>query len=183
MPEYRRSKVKGGTYFFTVVTYDRRPIFSHEIARGILHNAWDNTRQRFPFKTLAICLLPDHLHCIWRLPSDDANYSIRWKEIKGLFTKSYLAQIGPGEERNLSRQTRREAAIWQRRFWEHTIETENDLEHHLDYIHYNPVKHGYVGRVKDWPYSSFHRYVKEGIYAMDWNGCDGSHNDGSHNQL
>jgi putative transposase len=170
MPEYRRSKVEGGTYFFTVVTYHRLPILTNEIARGILHSAWINTKQRFPFETLAVCLLPDHLHCIWKLPQGDGNYSIRWKEIKGLFTKGYLTQIGPGEERNQSRQKRKEAAIWQRRFWEHTIETEDDLETHLDYIHYNPVKHGIARHAADWAFSSFHRYVKEGIYEMDWNG-------------
>ncbi len=97
---------------------------------------------------------------------------MRWKEIKRLFSKGFLSEIGPGEERNLSRIKRREAAIWQRRFWEHTICDEIDLEQHLDYIHYNPIKHGLVERVVDWPYSSFTRYVKEGIYDMDWIGGD-----------
>jgi putative transposase len=170
MPEYRRSRVEGGTYFFTVVSYDRLPIFTTYPARKILRSAWLDTCGRFPFETIAICLLPNHLHCIWKLPEGDSDYSIRWKEIKRLFTKSYLAEIGPGEERNKSRQKRHEAAIWQRRFWEHTIEDEQDLETHLDYIHYNPVNHGYVGKTADWPWSSFHRYVKGGIYDKDWNG-------------
>lgn len=170
MPEYRRSKVEGGTYFFTVVMYHRLPIFANETARDILHDAWNNTQKRFPFETWAVCLLPDHLHCIWKLPECDDNYSLRWKEIKRLFTKGYLNKIGYGEERNQSRQKRGEAAIWQRRFWEHTIETEEDLEIHLDYIHFNPVKHGYVKHAADWSFSSFQRYVKEGIYAIDWNG-------------
>ena len=170
MPNYLRSKEEGGIYFFTVVTFHRIPILTEEKARGILHNAWENTRLRFPFETKAICLLPDHLHCILKLPERDANYSLRWGEIKRLFTKGYLNEIGPGEERNASRIKRGEAAIWQRRFWEHMIETEDDLETHLDYIHYNPVKHGYVTRAADWAFSSFHRYVREGIYALDWNG-------------
>jgi putative transposase len=104
------------------------------------------------------------------LPEGDANYSVRWGEIKRLFTRGYLREIGPGEERNASRIKRGEAAIWQRRFWEHTLKNEEELETRLDYIHYNPVKHGYVTRVADWSFSSFHRYVKEGIYNLDWNG-------------
>lgn len=168
MPEYRRSKQEGGTYFFTVVTYHRLPILTGDTARGILHQAWMDTCNRFPFETLAICLLPDHLHCIWQLPEGDSNYSIRWKEIKGLFTKGYLEKIGPGKERNRSRQMRNEAAIWQRRFWEHTIQDDQDLAAHLDYIHYNPVKHGYVNRPADWNWSSFLRYVRQGNYELDW---------------
>ena len=172
MPDYRRSRMEGGTYFFTVVTFQRRPILVSEPARRILRFAWADTCKRFPFHTIAVCLLPDHLHCIWRLPDGDADYSMRWKEIKRLFSKGFLAEIGPGEERNLSRIKRREAAIWQRRFWEHTICDEIDLEEHLDYIHYNPIKHGLVERVVDWPYSSFTRFVKEGIYDIDWVGGD-----------
>jgi putative transposase len=172
MPEYRRSKVEGGTYFFTVVTYHRLPILTNETSRKLLHLAWENTQLRFPFETIAICLLPDHLHCIWKLPDGDSNYSVRWKEIKGLFTKSYLKEIGPGEARNESRQKHGEAAIWQRRFWEHTISDEDDLEMHLDYIHYNPIKHHYVDKASDWQWSSFQRYVKEGIYDINWVGGD-----------
>ncbi len=170
MPEYRRSRVEGGTYFFTVVTYGRIPIFNNSAARKLLHDAWLDTCSRFPFESIAICLLPDHLHCIWRLPEGDADYSKRWRVIKEKFTKKYLREIGPGEERNPSRLLRNEAAIWQRRFWEHTIEDEEDLETHLDYIHYNPVKHGYVESVLNWQWSSFHRYVKAGVYDPDWNG-------------
>lgn len=170
MPDYRRSKVEGGFYFFTVVTYRRIPILTGEKAREILRSAWLNTKQRFSFETIAVCLLPDHIHSIWKLPEGDADYSMRWREIKRLFTKGYLKEIGPGENRNASRIKRGEAAIWQRRFWEHTLEDEEDLETHLDYIHYNPVKHGFVSHVAEWAYSSFHRYVKEGIYANDWNG-------------
>ena len=172
MPEYRRVRVEGGTYFFTVVTYHRRPILIEPTARNILHSAWESTRERFPFETVAICLLPDHLHCIWKLPDGDDNYSIRWKEIKYLFTMGYLKEIGAGEVRNESRQKRQEAAIWQRRFWEHTILDEDDLETHLDYIHYNPIKHGYVERAIDWQWGSFHRYLRDGVYDSEWSGED-----------
>ena len=170
MPNYHRSLVEGGTFFFTVVTYQRKPILTIEQPREILRQAWLDVTARFPFETVAVCLLPDHLHCIWRLPEGDANYAMRWKELKSGFTRRYLREIGPGGERNASRQKRQEAAIWQRRFWEHTIEGEDDLEVDLDYIHYNPIKHGLVERAMDWPYSSFARYVKEGIYEEDWQG-------------
>jgi len=170
MPNYRRYLVEGGNYFFTVVTFQRQPILTAEHARRILHNSWVEVNKRFPFETIAVCLLPDHLHCIWRLPDEDADFSMRWKEIKRRFTIGYLKQIGPGEERNASRQKKHEATVWQRRFWEHSIEDSEDLEIHLDYIHYNPIKHGVVGRAIDWPYSSFARYVKEGIYDVNWVG-------------
>jgi len=116
--------------------------------------------------------MPDHLHCIWKLPDGDSNYSMRWNIIKGYFTKDYLLGIGTNLQRSISRMRRREATIWQRRFWEHTIDNEIDLEMHLDYIHYNPIKHGYVDRVADWPWSSFHRFVRQGIYDVNWAGGD-----------
>ena len=111
--------------------------------------------QRHPFSTDAICLLPDHIHCVWTLPEADQNYSTRWKEIKRRFTNGYLDEIGPVEIRNQSREKRGEASIWQRRFWEHTIRDQEDLDRHINYIHYNPVKHGLVQRVRDWQWSSF----------------------------
>ena len=125
-------------------------------------------RKRYPFRTDAVCLLPEHIHAIWTLPEGDADYSIRWREIKRLFTKGYLSEIGPGESRNESRQKRGEAAIWQRRFWEHTLRNEQDFNRHVDYLHFNPVKHRLVDRVREWPWSSFHRYVRMGFYSDDW---------------
>jgi putative transposase len=168
MPEYRRSFIPGGSYFFTVVTFNRQPILVSPKARQLLRIAWMDVQRRFPFTTDAICLLPDHIHTIWTLPPMDSNYSVRWKEIKRLFTLGFLEQIGPGGERNGSRVKRKEAAIWQRRFWEHTLQDEEDLNRHLDYLHFNPVKHGWVQQVKEWPWSSFHRYVKMDCYPQDW---------------
>ena len=168
MPEYRWSSIQDGTFFFTVVTYKRLPILTSSVARSILHEAWQNVNQRFPFVTDAICLLPEHIHCIWTLPEGDANYGLRWGEIKKCFTKNYLKQIGTAEQSTASRLTRGEAAIWQRRFWEHTSRDLDDYHRHLDYIHYNPVKHGLVRSVADWSWSSFHRYVKMGYYIQDW---------------
>lgn len=168
MPEYRRAKIAGGSFFFTVVTFNRLPILTGETARSILHSAWMDVRHRFPFQTDAVVLLPNHIHCIWTLPEDDANFSVRWKEIKRLFTKGYLDQIGPGAARNASHLKQGEAAVWQRRFWEHTLRDVDDLNRHLDYIHYNPVKHGLVNKAGDWPWSSFHRYVRMGLYDPGW---------------
>ncbi|HMD89333.1 MAG TPA: transposase [Anaerolineaceae bacterium] len=168
MPEYRRSLLQGGTFFFTVVTCHRQPILVSPEARSILHMALDKVNLRFPFVIDAICLLPGHIHCIWTLPEGDTNYAIRWGEIKKRFTKAYLNQIGPGEQPNASRLKRGEATIWQRRFWEHTLRDLDDYHRHLDYIHYNPLKHGLVSSVADWRWSSFHRYVKLGYYAGDW---------------
>ena len=140
MPEYRRAKIAGGTFFFTVVTFNRLPILTGATARALLHAAWVEIRERFPFRTDAVVLLPNHIHCIWTLPEGDSNFSARWNGIKRLFTQGYLAQVGPGETRNESHLKRREAAVWQRRFWEHTLRDENDLNRHLDYIHFNPRK-------------------------------------------
>ena len=168
MPEYRRSFVAGGTYFFTVVTYKRQLIFNTSLARRLLRAAWLDVSQRFPFSTDAVCLLPDHLHCIITLPPDDFNYPMRLREIKRLFTRTYHSQIEEHFKRNASRVKRSEATIWQRRYWDHTIRDEKDLNNHLDYIHYNPVKHDYVQKLSDWPWSSFHRYVRLGVYEKEW---------------
>ena len=160
--------IPGGTFFFTVVTYHRRPILTLPEMRSILHLAFEKVNERFPFVIDAICLLPDHIHCIWTLPEGDTNYAVRWGEIKKRFTNDYHRRIGGGEPPNESRSKRGEGTIWQRRFWEHTIRDLDDYNRHLDYIHYNPVKHGFVKAVDDWRWSSFHRYVKMGYYVRDW---------------
>ena len=165
MPNYRRYYIPGGTFFFTLVSYGRSAIFTTPQARSLLRSAWVDVKKRFPFSTIAICLLPDHFHCIWTLPEGDTNFSLRWREIKRLFTKGFLQEIGPGAVRNASRVNRNEAAIWQRRFWEHTIRDEADLAKHIDYIHFNPVKHNLVAEVEDWPWSSYHKFVRLGYYG------------------
>jgi putative transposase len=150
MPEYRRSIVAGGTFFFTVVTYHRRAILTTAQSRAFLRSAWIDVNERFHFITDAVCILPDHLHCIWTLPEGDQNYSVRWGEIKKVFSKAYLKQNESEEPRNESQRKRGEAAIWQRRFWEHTIRDLDDYHRHLDYIHFNPVKHGLVENAAEW---------------------------------
>ncbi len=130
--------------------------------------AWQNTMERYPFTIDAVCLLPDHIHCIWTLPPGDSNYSVRWSEIKRIFLKEYVKRFGRGKIANEPCTEREEANLWQRRFWEHVIRDEQDLNAHFDYIHFNPVKHGLVQSVSAWPWSSFHRFVKEGFYDPDW---------------
>jgi len=170
MPEYRRAYLPGGTFFFTVVTYKRNRILTDNISRTLLHAAFQNVKYRYPFTVDAICLLPDHLHYIWTLPEGDSNYAIRWKEIKRIFSRQYGKQFRSSEKRSQSREKRQESTLWQRRYWEHTIRDEKDFLIHIEYIHYNPVKHGLVTRVADWEWSSFHRYVTMGMYAAAWGG-------------
>jgi putative transposase len=168
MSEYRRNRVEGGTYFFTLVTYNRQSLLTTPVSRIILHGAFESVKKKHPFSMDAICLLPDHLHCIWTLPESDSDYSLRWKEIKRQFSHKYLDMEGVITPPNKSRQKRIEAPVWQRRFWEHTIRNELDLETHLNYIHFNPVKHGLVSKPAEWEWSSFSRYVQEGKYDKGW---------------
>ena len=151
-------------YFFTVVLADRSSrLLVSEIDR--LRRAYQTVQDRYSFATVAIFVLPDHVHALWSLPSGDADFSKRWSLIKSHFSRGIEAQ-----PRSPSKLAKREKGIWQRRYWEHTIRDEADLERHIDYIHYNPVKHGYVRRVVDWPHSSFHRYVEQGVLPADWGG-------------
>ena len=168
MPEYRRWYVPGGTCFFTVVAQDRFPVFRDPSAVRLLGQVMRTVRSKYPFRTIAAVVLPDHLHCLWSFPRGDANYSGRWRWIKGAFTERWLLQGGAGASCTDARSRRGERGVWQRRFWEHQIRDEIDLERHLDYIHYNPVKHGYVARPGDWPWSSFSRHVRLGQYPESW---------------
>jgi putative transposase len=168
MSWYRRWRQPGGIYFFTVVTYGRLPILVSELARPLLRDALKTTRGERPFEILAVVLLPDHLHTLWQLPPGDADYSTRWRLIKSRFTRRMLEAGYEEPPRNRSRQARQEHAIWQRRGWEHTIRDEDDWKEHLDYIHYNPVKHGLVEAPRDWPYSTFPKYVRLGEYEEGW---------------
>jgi putative transposase len=159
MTNWRRACVSGGTYFFTLVTADREPFLTSTAARQLLREVTTECRRRWPFEIEAVVLMPDHLHTLWRLPEGDTEYPKRWR-------------AAGGSERpvSASRQRNRRGGIWQRRYWEHVICDDRDFERHVDYIHYNPVKHGLVRRAIDWPWSSFHRYVREGRYPADW-GC------------
>ncbi len=170
MPNYRRAFIPGGSFFFTQVVDKRRPLFSDPAAVALLGSIFRRCLMRWPFTVNAVVVLPDHLHAIWSLPPGDSEYSKRWGWSKKEFTKHWL-QIG-GSESVISsaRKRERRRGVWQPRFWEHTLEDEEDFERHFDYIHWNPVKHGYVRCPHDWPHSSFHRYVQLGVYDRNW-GC------------
>jgi putative transposase len=170
MSRYRRAITAGGTFFFTVVAYRRQPILCDEAIRTALREAVLSVRRTKPFSIDAWVLLPDHLHCVWTLPADDDDFSGRWSLIKSAVSRTVGARYRRTEWLNASKLKHREATIWQRRFWEHCIRDENDLQRHVDYLHFNPVKHGLVSRVSDWPHSTFHRFVAEGKYPMDWAG-------------
>ncbi|NIP73456.1 MAG: transposase [Gammaproteobacteria bacterium] len=157
MPNYRRNRVDGGCYFFTVVAHQRRPWLCTRSARQALRAAVNRVRDDYPFRIEAWVLLTDHMHCIWSLPKGDHRFPLRWQLIKTYVTRS----IAPARR------------LWQRRYWEHTIRDQIDFNAHCDYIHYNPVKHGLCAAPGDWRFSSFHRFVQEGRYPPDWAALEG----------
>lgn len=166
MSNYRRVFIPGGTWFFTVNLLQRRN--NDLLVREIywLREAVKRVRERYPFRIDAWVVLPEHLHCVWTLPPGDADFSTRWRLIKSGFSRAL-----PGTEyRSNRRQAAGERGIWQRRYWEHFIRDDTDYQRHVDYVHVNPLKHGHVRRVADWPYSTFHQYVARGIYPVDWCG-------------
>jgi len=168
MSNYRRNRVPGGTYFFTVNLLERSNdlLVSHV---EVLRDCVRKVRAARPFHIDAWVVLPDHMHAIWTLPPEDTDYSARWKAIKIAFAKA----LPKTEYLSPARSVKGERGIWQRRFWEHTIRNEHDYAAHVDYVHINPMKHGLVARVADWPYSSFHRWVQQGCYPQDWAGSGG----------
>ncbi|MEM8671362.1 MAG: transposase [Planctomycetota bacterium] len=170
MPSFRRAFVPGGTYFFTIVTYQRQPLFQHTRAVSLLGETIRQCIRQWPLAVKAIVLLPDHWHTIWSLPSGDSDYSKRIGWLKKEFTKRWITAGGQEKSTTASQRDQRRRGIWQPRFWEHTIEDEHDFERHFDYIHWNPVKHGYSHCPSDWPWSSFHGWVERGVYSNRW-GC------------
>jgi putative transposase len=168
MPNYRRPHIAGGTYFLTQVTYQRERWFCGEVGRRALREAIITVRQNYPFTINAFVLLPDHFHGLWTLPPDDRNLSVRVRLIKTYVTKHYGTALGIDRRVSVSRQKRGESNLWQRRFWEHLIRDERDLALHCDYIHINPVNHGLCEKPQDWPFSSIHRFIAQGIYPPNW---------------
>lgn len=160
--QYRRVFIPGGTYFFTLVTYQRKPIFSSIESIDLLRNAFRYTMQHHPFTIVACVILPDHLHFIWSMPNDCSDFSLRWRLIKSYFSHHWYEQTNFSD--NPSRTLKGEKEIWQRRFWEHLIQDENDLEQHIEYIHNNPVKHGYVNSPDEWRFSSFKKFDQNEFY-------------------
>jgi putative transposase len=172
MVRYRRNLIAGGTFFFTVTLVDRasQALVDHVDA---LRAAMRETRRARPFTIDAVAVLPDHLHIIMTLPEGDADYPNRWRLIKRRFTDAVMKSGAP-----VARHQNGEPALWQRRYWEHTVRDDGDFERHVDYIHFNPVRHGLVARVRDWPHSSFHGYVRRGLLPQNWGG-DFSQDQGS----
>jgi putative transposase len=170
MTRYRRNFISGGTFFFTVNLAERRlRLLTEHI--GALRVAFRETRASHPFTIEAIVVLPDHLHAIWAMPENDYDFAMRWRLIKSGFSRA----LPPGERISESRRRKGERGIWQRRYWEHTLRDERDFSRHMDYVHFNPVKHGHVTRVADWLHSSFHRMVRLGVYPEDWGGDTDDH--------
>jgi len=158
MSDYRRAFAPGGCFFFTLVTYKRYQYFADDKNICLLRKAFQHVKNNHPFEIDAIVVMPDHLHTIWRLPKDDSNYSLRWRLIKHYVSTHIDAPTNH----------RKEKSIWQRRFWEHTIRNEKDWRNHIDYIHYNPVKHGYVNHPNNWKYSSYKNALIKGWYDNNW---------------
>ena len=170
MSNYRRHYVPGGVVFLTLVTFNRNPIFADPQNVSYLRHAMAIMKAEMPFDITAAVVLPDHLHLLLTLPPGDSHYSKRAGRLKVLFTQRLRGKDVRPRDMCLSRQKHRESNVWQRRFWEHTIRDEADWIAHVNYIHYNPVKHGLVRCPREWEYSSFHRFVKQGMYISDW-GC------------
>jgi putative transposase len=155
---YRRLRIEGGTYFFTVVTFQRRSVFDNLATVTLLDSAIEKIRAGHPFETVAQVVLPDHLHTIWTLPPEDADFSKRWRLIKESFTRAFRKAVPPA----------RVAPIWQQRFWEHAIRDDQDFETHLNYVHYNPVHHRLARTSSEWPHSTFSKWVERGVYERNW---------------
>ena len=168
MPDYRRAFQPGGTFFLTLVTERRARILMTDGARAMLRRAFEATRTCLPFQIPAIVLLPNHLHLLMALPEGDSDYSKRMGRIKKAFTEAWLAGRGLEQPVSRSRRRNRRRGVWQRRFWEHMIRDDADFIRHCDYIHYNPVRHGLVACPRAWPYSSFHRFVRQDVYDPNW---------------
>ena len=168
MPDYRRAWHPGGTWFFTVNALQRgdNDLLVRHI--GLLREVIRDVRHRHRFAIHGWVVLPEHMHCVLELPPSDTDFATRWRLIKAGFSKGLPAT----ERRSAVRRARGERGIWQRRYWEHLIRNEQDYRAHLDYLHLNPVRHGHVRRVADWPHSTFHAWVERGVYSLDWAGSD-----------
>ena len=161
---YRRAFIQNSYLHLIIVSYNRKNIFIDNI--GLLRHAFKNAKQFFSFEIIAICVLPEHIHLILH-PENINNYPKIISSIKHYFSKN-VGQVCPTDNLKIGYKNKREKGIFQRRYWEHTIRNEEELNNQIDYIHYNPVKHGFVNNVFDWQYSSFHKFVKLGLYENDW---------------
>ncbi len=175
MPDYRRLRIAGGSFFFTVNLADRRSSLLTDRIDDLRY-AVRRARTLAPFRIEGWVVLPDHMHAVWTLPAGDSDFPRRWRTIKDLFSR----RVEPDEMRSDSRASQGERGIWQRRYWEHAIRDDRDMAAYLDYVHFNPAKHGYVSHPANWPYSSFRACVARGLYPSDWAGSDD--NGGNHGE-
>ena len=166
MPNYRRTRVANGTYFFTVVTFRRAPLLASSSAISALQSSFGTVMARHPFTIEAMVIMPDHLHCIWTLPERDHDFSTRWRLVKAGFSRDW--QGPPANQIPSSLLRKKEKGVWQQKFWEHCIRDDADFNAHCDYIHYNPVKHGLTRSPDEWPHSTFGQFVQAGLYPLDW---------------
>jgi putative transposase len=166
MPNYRRTRIAGGTYFFTVVTFRRFPLLAPSSAISVLQGSFREVMARHPFTIEAMVIMPDHLHCIWTLPDGDHDFSTRWRLVKAGFSRAH--HRSPVERIPTSLLRKREKGVWQQKFWEHCIRDDGDFNAHCDYIHYNPVKHGLAQSPSEWQHSTFGLFVRAGFYPQDW---------------
>jgi putative transposase len=176
MPSYRRAYSPGGTFFFTIVTDGRAPLFNHSTARRLLRSAIAEACASRPFRINSIVLLPGHLHLLMTLPEDETDYSTRIAHFKARFTRTWVdSGIVPEQSRSKFRQRTRRRGVWQPRFWD-LIRDQEDYNNHLDYISYNPIKHGHAACPHSWPFTTFHRHVRRRLYDHDWCcTCNGRH--------
>lgn len=175
---YRRADVAGATYFVTVNLRDRKTdllVRHFDLLRIVINDV----KHRHAFRLEAMVVLPEHLHAIWTLPEGDSNFSLRWSLIKSAFSR----RLPMLESISTSRQSQRERGIWQRRFWEHLVRDDNDFSRHVEYIHFNPVKHGLAKRATDWPYSTLHKFIDEGRLPVNWGGDADSNSPSSFGEL
>ena len=173
MPQYCRARIPGGSYFFTVVAERRQPILTSEAVRRALREAIQVVRRERPFRIDGWVLLPDHLHAVWTMPPGDDDYATRWRLIKAQVTHRLGEAWRNPSVMTARRRAKAQGSLWQHRYWERWLRDENDVRRHLDYLHFNPAKHGLVPRVADWPWSSFHRYVASGVYPNEWGDVSG----------
>ena len=166
MPNYRRTRIAGGTYFFTVVTFRRLPLLASSSAISALRSSFEAVMTRHPFTVEAMVIMPDHLHCIWTLPDGDHDFSTRWRLVKAGFSRA--CQRSPAEQIPWSLLRKREKDVWQQKLWEHCIRDDMDFNAHCDYIHYNLVKHGLAQSPAEWQHSTFRLFVQAGFYPRDW---------------
>jgi putative transposase len=173
MSRYRRARIPGGSFFFTVVTERRQRVLTDEPVRRALREAIQSVRRDRPFRIDGWVLLPDPLHAVWTLPVDDDDYATRWRLIKTRVTQQLGSAYRNPAVMTARRQAKDQGSLWQHRYWEHWLRDEADVRYHLDDLHFNPVKHGLVSRARDWPWSSFHRFFEAGVYPRDWGKAQG----------